>query len=387
MQGSMKKLSLAFGIVGLGLVVGVGCGGGDDVGLTGGQAVGGSGSGTGGASSGTTTASGGGSSTGTGGEGGTSATTTTSSSSGTGGGGGNPMSVSDPNKDGPYQPGIIEDATFTVPVTNEKAPIHCEYPASGPSAGPYPVVLIAHGFQLPAKQYYGYARRLATHGYVALTVDFPTSFTGTNNTTATQDILAGLDWVKGKPELKGNTDLAGATGHSLGGKLAMHATVVDPRIKASIVLDPVDGGGSPFGGGCNPPQCLDVSAELPVTKPTGFLGETLDATAGFGGQACAPQAENFLQFYAKTTAPSFAATVNGANHMSFLDDVSSCGFTCNVCQMATLDNATVNDLSKAYVVAFYERYLRGNTAYDTYLTGADAKVRYFDTGLVSIQTK
>ena len=131
-----------------------------------------------------------------------------------------------------------------------------------------------------------------------------------------------------------------------------------------------------------------MSGELPIGKPTGFLGEVLDKGGGGGfSTPCAPEAENFLTFYAKTTAPSLAVTVNGANHMSFLDDVASCGFTCSVCQMPSLDNKTVNDLSKAYVVAFYERHLRKNTGYDTYLTGAEAQARYVANGQATIQSK
>jgi dienelactone hydrolase len=60
-----------------------------------------------------------------------------------------------------------------------------------------------------------------------------------------------------------NADLAGVTGHSLGGKLSLLAATKDARVKASIVLDPVDGGGGP-GGGCNPPGCVDVSASWAV---------------------------------------------------------------------------------------------------------------------------
>lgn len=378
----MKRLGLVMGILGLGLVAG--CGDDSTVSFSGGNTSstsGGGGEGTGGNGMG-----------GTMGNGGSTGTTMTgsSSSSSTGAGGGGQMDVHDPNIDGPYTFKEIDDPNFTVPATNVKEAIHCAYPTGGPSAGPYPVVIVAHGFQLAPSQYYGYVKRLASFGYVALTMDFPTSFAGVNNTDAAKNVAAALDWVAGKPELMGNVNLAGATGHSLGGKLAMHTAVTDARVKASIVLDPVDGApGNPINPNpaCNLPECIDVSAELPINKPTGFVGETLDSTAGGFGQACAPAAENFLTFYTKTTAPSLAVTVNGANHMSFLDDVSSCGFACSACKMATLDNKTVNDMSKAFVVAFYERYLRGNTGYDTYLTGAQAQARYVANGQAKIESK
>ncbi|MFS8069859.1 MAG: chlorophyllase/cutinase-like alpha/beta fold protein, partial [Byssovorax sp.] len=124
-----------------------------------------------------------------------------------------------------------------------------------------------------------------------------------------------------------------------------------------------------------------------LTIPTVFLGETIDSTAGGFGQACAPAADNYTTFYAGAKTPSLAVTVTGANHMSFLDDTASCGFTCSFCKMATAPNAQVNAMARAYVVAFYERHLRGDLGYDTYLTGAQAQARYVATKQATIQSK
>jgi hypothetical protein len=124
---------------------------------------------------------------------------------------------------------------------------------------------------------------------------------------------------------------------------------------------------------------------MPVGIPTGFLGETTDATGLI--PACAPAADNFLTFYANTTAPTFAVTVVGANHMSFLDDVATCGITCSFCNKATAEGFAVTDLSRAYVTAFFQRWLRAEPAYDAYLTGAEAGARYVATGLATIQSK
>ncbi|APR84079.1 Hypothetical protein A7982_09428 [Minicystis rosea] len=324
-------------------------------------------------SSGTTVSSGsGGSATTTG-----SATTSASSSSS---GGGN---VPDPNADGPYQIAEIDDKIASVAGGDTNVPVHCAYPTSGPSSGPHPVVVIGHGMQLPITQYASYVRRLATFGYVALTVDFPASLFGVDNPKAAKDLIAGLDWAKGKPMLDADADHAGMTGHSLGGKLALLAATQDARVKAAITLDPVDGGGPT---GCNAPACVDVSDLMPSLHiPTGFVGETTDAVGGF--MPCAPAANNFQTFYAGANAPSLAVTVLGGNHMSFLDDVSTCGVTCSFCQPATAPNAQVNGLARAYVVAFYERHLRGNTAYDTYLTGAEAQARYVTTSQATLASK
>lgn len=285
----------------------------------------------------------------------------------------------DPNLDGPWQ---IANLKGSYTVNNVKVATDVYYPTRGPEPGPYPVVLIAHGFQLPVTQYTKYAQRLASHGYVALTVDFQAGLFNPDHVAYTKQVVGGIDWVAADPKLKdiADTNNVGLTGHSLGGKLSIFGAIMDNRVRASITLDPVDSATM-----CDMQKCPDVSNMLPIDMPLGFVGETLDGEGGF--MPCAPAADNFLTYYKNATAPALAVTVNGANHMSFIDDVASCGFICSFCKMPTLTNKVVNDLSRAYVVAFYSRYLKDIAGYDTYLTGAEAKARYVDTNLVTIASK
>jgi len=294
----------------------------------------------------------------------------------------------DPSSPGPYTFAELDDTIATVTGSPDTSlAVHCAYPKTGPAAGPYPVVVVAHGFDLPPSEYYGYLQRLASFGYVALTVDFPSSFASPSDPANAADLLAGLDWAKANATVGAisNTMRSGMTGHSEGGKDALYAATLDPRVKASIVLDPVDAAG---GMACTAPACVTVATLLPSLHiPTGFLGETTDSTGGLGGMPCAPAAESFVTFYAMTNSPSFAVTVTNADHMAFLDDVSTCGFVCSVCTAGTATNATVSGIGHAYVAAFYERYLRGNLAYESYLTGADAKARYVMTNEATITSK
>lgn len=299
------------------------------------------------------------------------------SSSGETTGGGE--AVYDPDLDGPWD---IVDIAGSVAVGQVDVAIAGFYPEGGPTPGPYPLVVVAHGFQLPPTQYTSYVRRLATHGYVAVTADFQAGLFGTDHVANTQQVLAAIDWAADEPALAGvvDTNAVGLTGHSLGGKLAVHGASLDTRVRASITLDPVDGSQM-----CDAQKCPDVTEMLPLDVPLGFLGETLDASGGF--MPCAPEANNFSTFFAAASAPALAVTVLGANHMSFLDDVASCGFTCNFCQMPTLDNATVNRLARAYVVAFYGLHLKGVAGYETFLTGDAAQTRYVGPGLVTLASK
>lgn len=294
---------------------------------------------------------------------------------------------SDPEKDGPYAIDEI-DAKTRVPKTTDEVPIHCAFPTSGPTSGPFPVVVLAHGFQLPASQYYGYVRRLATFGYVALTADYPAGLTSKSNLRDADNLSGGLDWALAAAELAGKADAArvGIMGHSRGGKSSVLAAARDPRFKAFLGLDPVDAK-SPLG--CNETtECPDASDAVgTLTIPTAFLGETMDATGGTLGQSCAPAEHNFTTFFASATTKSLEVTIAGANHMSFLDDPGSCGFTCSMCKTPTADHAVVQNLAYAMTVAFFERNLRGIVAEETYLTGAQAQSRYVTPGLATIKSK
>lgn len=240
--------------------------------------------------------------------------------------------------------------------TREGIAMHAYFPKTGDKA---PIIVFAHGFQLPASQYEKPLKHLASHGYVTLTADYHASIGGgDDNATQASSLLLGIDWAKDDAKVGPHADVTrvGMSGHSLGGKLALLAATQDERVKAALVLDPVDGNG------------VDVAELLPdLHIPTGFLGETLDSSAGIGGQACAPKNSNFETFYAKANSPSLRVTIDGASHMSFIDDIASCGLTCSVCKKATASADDVAKLSRGFLVAFFERHLRQLTAYDAYL--------------------
>lgn len=307
----------------------------------------------------------------------TSATTTTTATAGTGGGGGG--AVADPAQEGPFAKSELV-GTMTVTETGHDVPMHVVFPDGGPSPPPYPIVLFGHGFQLPVTQYYGYLGRLASHGFVAATVDFPASFVSVSHVDNAADVVAAIDWLAA--ELPGVADPTnvGATGHSLGGKVAVLAAARDARIGAVIALDPVDGS-----MGCNATACPDASALLPLPIPTAWLGETLDGEGGF--QPCAPAEHNFQTFHERAGPPSLLVDVLGAGHMSFLDDLGACGFTCSFCNAPTAPNEQVTALARAMLVAFFRRHLAGETAYETYLFGAEAEERYVQTGQATLESK
>jgi dienelactone hydrolase len=281
--------------------------------------------------------------------------------------------VEDPALPGPH---AVSSVTGT---TAAGVAVEAHYPGQVP--GPRRLVLLGHGFQLPISQYRRYAQHLATHGMVAVLVDFRVNWLSPNHLVNAQEMAGAIDWAAGQPELQVDVSAVGAAGHSLGGKLAFHAAVLDGRIAAVLGLDPVDASQN-----CSAAACPDVTEMLPALRiPTGLLGETTDATGSF--QACAPADANYRTFHDALASPTFAVTVVGANHMSFLDDPATCGLPCLACQAATAPAAQVGELARAYVAAFFRRHLRGETAYDAFLTGAAAHDRYVTPGIATIESR
>ena len=289
----------------------------------------------------------------------------------------------DPALPGPHT--VTQLATdFVAPLSGNTVRIDCRFPSDTRAA--HPMVIIGHGFQIPATQYAGYAVRLATFGYVACTVEFEASLIA-DHIQNTEDFLAGLDYVLGLSRQSANiledridTGRIGAMGHSLGGKVAFMAADLDGRIGAVFGLDPVDGSSL-----CIPFRCPDASALLPFTIPVAVIGETVDATSSL--QACAPLADNFQTFYDAASSPAVEIDVFGANHMSFIEDPLACGLPCALCNPASVLQQDVLALARAITVAFFERHLKGNTAYDTYLSGPTAQQRYVQTRQAGIRSK
>lgn len=280
--------------------------------------------------------------------------------------------VADPRQDGPYAYEEVDGSADGVGV-------HCAVPGTGPSAGPYPLVLFAHGFLIEPFRYYGYVDRLASFGVTACTVAY-SSLQGQDEDPVS--IIKVLDWALASSELAGKVDGArvGVMGHSRGGKAAVNAAAQDDRFKAVLGLDPVNT--------CPMGTCPDaIVAAGTLTIPSGFLGETTDDGTGGGMmEPCAPAADNFQQFYAAAPSPSLSVQIIGANHMSFLDDATGC-LQCSVCQSAVLDRETVLEISRAYTVAFFLRTLEGQSGYDAWLTGSEAQLHYVQSGLASIESK
>ncbi len=251
-------------------------------------------------------------------------------------------------------------------------------------AGPFPVVVFHHGFQLSPSLYTSYGEQLASWGYVAVLPDMPGGFFGPTHVELKDIVVALLDWLGDEAQagnVPADTTNVGLAGHSLGGKISLLTATEDERVKAVVAIDPVDSA---------PPGTFDttnypsVTPELmpSITATLAIIGETIDSSGGF--QACAPGDENFQKYYDAATSPAFVLNVLDANHMSFLDN-PNCGTVCSFCNPSMDDPAVTRELTRRVMTATFELVLKGENRARPYLTGepADAAV----SGLATYETK
>lgn len=286
----------------------------------------------------------------------------------------------DPRTEGEHEVELIETDIETAGGTS--IPLTMYVPTS---EGPHPVVVFLQGFLLGPDDYASYGEHIGSWGYVVIMPELPGD-TQSGDRDATTELI---DWLAGPGTLDGavlggraDPDLLLLSGHSRGGKVSFLTATTDTRVDAVFGIDPVDTAGGP---GTNPsPDNPSVAPELMplVLAPMTIVGETVNATGGF--MSCAPEAENFRQYFSAATAPAVAIEFVTANHMSFLDD-PNCGFVCSACTAGTDDPSVTRRMTQGYMVAFSEWQLRGREGYRDYLAGPFTQPD-IDAGLVTVDT-
>lgn len=185
------------------------------------------------------------------------------------------------------------------------------------------LVVISPGFQMARTQYATYAHHLATWGFEVILTDYADQGFFADHQLMANDVSAVITYALASAfsPVVDATKIALA-GHSLGGDISVLAASGDPRVKAVVGWDPVDASNPSV----VPEKMTGFTAKLAV------IGETTDGAGGF--MPCAPTADNYAAFYAVAPSPAFAMTVNGADHMDWVDDG-----TCALCTLCTAGTA------------------------------------------------
>lgn len=227
------------------------------------------------------------------------------------------------------------------------------------------VVVFQHGFMTRNSAYDEVLRHLASHGFLVVAPQMYTPGVAAlfgRPTAAEEADLATqiLDWLPGNlGELTGRTpDFArlGLGGHSRGGKVAWLTLRADPTCARAIAgVDPVDGAGGPLGG------------QTRVTEhPFDFSIPALVIGTGLGG-SCAPEGDNYVQFYAASQSPAWRIVVFGQGHGDMLDEDVAGGFAARICATSN-DRAPMRQLTAGLLTAFFRVTLQDDAEALSWLT-------------------
>ena len=284
----------------------------------------------------------------------------------------------DPDSSGPYRV-FIEDGVAVPGADGRMTEVRiCSPSETGESRianDRFPLILIFPGFQLERSQYASYCDFFASWGFVTMTTTYSESGFGIDHDHLANDVSPMIDWaVSAQESISESIDASaiGVGGHSLGGKIAIMAAGLDPRIGVVLGWDPVEGMG---------PTVIPERVQA-IEAPMLLIGETLDAEGFF--QACAPEDGNYARFFEAAPNIALQVTLNGADHMDWVDDPSC--FVCRLCKSGELDDARVKAFTRRTSVAFARRYLMDDESMDRYLVGSIMDEDEA-AGLVSIQAK
>jgi predicted dienelactone hydrolase len=201
------------------------------------------------------------------------------------------------------------------------------YPSS---SGSYGGIAVSPGYTASSSSMSWYGRRLASHGFVTIVIDTNSRFDQPNS-RGTQ-LLNALDYLTGSgpsSAVRSRVDSSrlAVSGHSMGGGGSLAASNSRSSLRASIPLT----------------AWHTTKTWSRNTVPQLIVGAQNDLTASVGSHS--------IRFYngLPTATPKMYVELRGAGHFA--------------------PNSTNSDISRM-AVSWMKRWVDGNTAYNTYLCGA-----------------
>lgn len=198
-------------------------------------------------------------------------------------------------------------------------------------AGPFAMVAMAPGWTANQTRLAVLAERIASHGFVVISIDVNNSFLDFPDSRGDQ-LLAALDHMPSEPAVADIVDpeRQAVMGHSMGGGGSLHAALDRPELAAAIPLAPWE-------------TSADFSA---VAVPTMVIACESDGVA--------PVSSHALPFYESIGAsvPKAFVEIAGAPH--------DCVTASNTDEVETAEIASS-------AIAFLKRFADGDTRYDQFL--------------------
>lgn len=264
---------------------------------------------------------------------------------------------------GPYATRSITRLSFKAPTSTDcnKYENRCSVTLDAilPSAsGAFPLIVYSVGFSQSRKDYESFGLHAASWGYTTLFWDPDEGALGGITQHARGKVAAYIvEWAflqsaSSSSPLFGKVDTSKSviqSGHSLGGKSALLASIYEPRISGLVLMDPVD---------CPPPMppgipySEDNPNAIAMMDQSKADGAFIGAELGDIGELipCAPVSCNYQKYYANATSPAWEVMVVGAGHSQWLDGTRSGGR--GGCGAGPAETDIVQMISRTILVAW-----------------------------------
>lgn len=260
-------------------------------------------------------------------------------------------------------PFAVTASSGTVLRGSRSTPWIAQLPAGAPV--PRPMLVLLPDASVPLAAYESLAFHLATHGFIAVRAAPELSLFAPDHVAMAIDLEAVVDALLVPDELPVAVDDSriAAGGHGVGGKIAIMAAANDARIRAMLLLDPVDA----LSQAGNAPSVVPQPTDS-IPLPMALLGQLTDTA---GAMACTPAELNFqVIFDAAIASPrSYEWTIPGAAHFDFVSDPDACGSACQACLPPTAPSGPTRAFVRAASVAFLRTHLDVDAPACEWLTG------------------
>lgn len=262
--------------------------------------------------------------------------------------------------DGPF---AVATTSGTALRQSRSTPWIAQFPAG--TTTPRPMLVLLPEAGVPLGAYESLASHLATHGFIAVRAAPELNLFAPDHLAMALDLGAVVDALLVPGELPVSVDASrvAAGGHGVGGKVAIMAAAGDSRIRAVLLLDPVNAVSQAGHAPSIVPEPTDA-----IALPMALLGQLTDTA---GAMACTPAELNYqVIFDAATASPrGYEWTIPGAAHFDFISDPEACGLTCEVCLPPTAPIERTRAFIRAASVAFLRAHLELEASACEWLTG------------------
>jgi len=245
--------------------------------------------------------------------------------------------------------------------------------------GGSPVIVFNHGFNMGPADYASYGQHLASHGFAVLMPRWDEGlFSSRTHVELAADLNQMVDWLDrvdgAQAKLAEAIDASrvGLAGHSRGGKQAIQSGLSRDDVGAIFTVDPVDS--APPGGFFDDRDYPSMTPERigDLTVPFGMIG------AGLGSEGfvpCAPESDNFEQYYIHSSSPVWLYVFPEAGHQDFTDPCADAPsvVSCSTCSYSD-QPARYRDLAPILMVPFFQLHLNGVVGYQDWVDAPEEAI-------------